>query len=107
MKSKIKLNAINGKVDHLNGLKENVLIGKLIPAGTGMKRYRDIGLSSDAQPETGIPAEEEAGNVYEEVLASVGEAEEIVKEEGEEILEAAEETVSEAAENEIIAEDRE
>ncbi len=99
--------AINGKVDHLNGLKENVLIGKLIPAGTGMKRYRDIGLSSDAQPETGIPAEEEAGNVYEEVLASVGEAEEIVKEEGEEILEAAEETVSEAAENEIIAEDGE
>ena len=34
--------AIAGKVDHLLGLKENVIIGKLIPAGTGMKRYNDI-----------------------------------------------------------------
>ena len=33
--------AIHGKVDHLNGLKENVIIGKLIPAGTGARRYRD------------------------------------------------------------------
>ncbi|MBO5565444.1 MAG: DNA-directed RNA polymerase subunit beta', partial [Lachnospiraceae bacterium] len=34
--------AINGKIDRLIGLKENVIIGKLIPAGTGMKRYRDV-----------------------------------------------------------------
>ena len=34
--------AIKGKVDPLHGLKENVIIGKLIPAGTGMKRYRDV-----------------------------------------------------------------
>ena len=34
--------AINGKVDPLRGIKENVIIGKLIPAGTGMKRYNDI-----------------------------------------------------------------
>ena len=34
--------AIKGKVDPLLGLKENVIIGKLIPAGTGMSRYRDI-----------------------------------------------------------------
>ena len=34
--------AIKGKVDHLLGLKENVIIGKLIPAGTGMQRYRDV-----------------------------------------------------------------
>ncbi len=34
--------AIKGKIDHLIGLKENVIIGKLIPAGTGMKRYRNI-----------------------------------------------------------------
>ena len=34
--------AIKGKVDHLLGLKENVLIGKLIPAGTGMERYRSV-----------------------------------------------------------------
>ena len=41
--------AINGKVDHLDGLKENVLIGKLIPAGTGMPEYADIRLSTDSQ----------------------------------------------------------
>ena len=42
--------AIAGKVDHLVGLKENVLIGKLIPAGTGMQRYRDIGVDKTAAP---------------------------------------------------------
>ncbi len=40
--------AIKGKIDSLIGLKENVIIGKLIPAGTGMKRYRDTRLSTDA-----------------------------------------------------------
>ena len=39
--------AIKGKVDPLIGLKENVIIGKLIPAGTGLKRYRSIRLDSD------------------------------------------------------------
>ncbi|WP_296117321.1 DNA-directed RNA polymerase subunit beta' [uncultured Eubacterium sp.] len=39
--------AIKGKIDPLIGLKENVIIGKLIPAGTGMKRYRSIRLDSD------------------------------------------------------------
>ena len=34
--------ATNGKIDHLRGLKENVIIGKLIPAGTGMKCYNNI-----------------------------------------------------------------
>ena len=46
--------AINGRVDHLIGLKENVLIGKLIPAGTGMKRYRNVRLSTDLSPEDEI-----------------------------------------------------
>ena len=46
--------AINGRVDHLIGLKENVLIGKLIPAGTGMKRYRNVRLSTDVSPEDEI-----------------------------------------------------
>jgi len=36
--------AIKGKTDYLEGLKENVIIGKLIPAGTGMKKYRNIDL---------------------------------------------------------------
>ncbi len=39
--------AIKGKIDPLIGLKENVIIGKLIPAGTGMKRYRNTRLSTD------------------------------------------------------------
>ncbi|WMM25562.1 DNA-directed RNA polymerase subunit beta' [Tissierella sp. MB52-C2] len=39
--------AIEGKEDFLLGLKENVIIGKLIPAGTGMKRYRNIEISGD------------------------------------------------------------
>ncbi|MDE6529574.1 MAG: DNA-directed RNA polymerase subunit beta' [Lachnospiraceae bacterium] len=39
--------AIKGKVDSLIGLKENVIIGKLIPAGTGVKRYRDVRLDID------------------------------------------------------------
>ena len=41
--------AIKGKADNLIGLKENVIIGKLIPAGTGMKRYGNIALSTDAE----------------------------------------------------------
>ena len=40
--------AINGKVDPLIGLKENVIIGKLIPAGTGMKRYQNVELDTAA-----------------------------------------------------------
>ena len=52
--------AINGKVDKLIGLKENVPIGKLIPAGTGMKRYRSIKLNTDVEEEDDIdPAEDD------------------------------------------------
>ena len=47
--------AIKGKVDHLIGLKENVIIGKLIPAGTGMKYYSDLKLNTDDE----VPVEEE------------------------------------------------
>ena len=78
--------AINGKVDRLIGLKENVIIGKPIPAGTGMKRYRNVKLDTDvAAPETEeivVSEEEETltpseegdmnlteDNVAEEVLA--------------------------------------
>ncbi len=51
--------AIKGKVDPLIGLKENVIIGKLIPAGTGMKRYRDIKLSTDVEETEEIYFEED------------------------------------------------
>lgn len=44
--------AIKGKVDPLIGLKENVIIGKLIPAGTGMKRYRSVKLDCDDKVNT-------------------------------------------------------
>ncbi len=57
--------AINGKVDPLVGLKENVIIGKLIPAGTGIKRYSTVKLSTDEKP---VVAEviEEATQEYED-----------------------------------------
>ncbi|MDQ0116413.1 DNA-directed RNA polymerase subunit beta' [Paenibacillus harenae] len=56
--------AIKGKVDQLLGLKENVIIGKLIPAGTGMQRYRNIHF---------VGMEDEEGNaiVQEEVTEAV------------------------------------
>ena len=59
--------AINGKIDPLIGLKENVIIGKLIPAGTGMKRYADVEL------DTGIEYVEEPEEA--EVQDQNGEAE--------------------------------
>ena len=77
--------AINGKIDHLIGLKENVIIGKPIPAGTGMKRYRNVRLDSELNQTDEIPMSEDTAetaameaedenrltedNVAEEVLA--------------------------------------
>ena len=53
--------AIKGKIDPLIGLKENVIIGKHIPAGTGMRKYRDIRLDSDVDLDDEIMLDEEAG----------------------------------------------
>jgi DNA-directed RNA polymerase subunit beta' len=39
--------AISGRVDYLRGLKENVIMGRLIPAGTGMKYYRNVKVAPD------------------------------------------------------------
>ena len=50
--------AIKGKVDPLIGLKENVIIGKHIPAGTGMRKYRDIRLDSDRELEDELVLDE-------------------------------------------------
>ena len=52
--------AIKGKVDPLLGLKENVIIGKLIPAGTGMGRYRDVKVKYNVKQEEEKPAEQAA-----------------------------------------------
>ena len=49
--------AIKGKVDHLLGLKENVIIGKLIPAGAGLNAYREF--AEEIVPDREKPAEEE------------------------------------------------
>ena len=51
--------AIKGKIDPLIGLKENVIIGKLIPAGTGMKRYRNVKLNTDEMLNGAISFDEE------------------------------------------------
>ena len=70
--------ASRGKVDPLIGLKENVIIGKLIPAGTGMKIYRNVSLSTDTleddvyddyyeeYPEGEVYYEEDQGEYYED-----------------------------------------
>ena len=81
--------AIKGKVDHLVGLKENVIIGKLIPAGTGLKRYRDI------QLDTGMP--EEAPTVDEETAESLSEDEKTIT--LEETVDAADDEIINAEEN--------
>ena len=65
--------AIKGKVDHLQGLKENVIIGKLIPAGTGMRMYKDIDL--DYGENTPIIEEYERRKKEEELAAKLAEGE--------------------------------
>ena len=74
--------AIKGKVDPLIGMKENVIIGKLIPAGTGMKIYRNIKLDSDVNDDDTLDfddddfadfAEEEAVGVNDTEAESVDE----------------------------------
>ncbi len=57
--------AIKGKVDPLIGLKENVIIGKLIPAGTGMKRYRNVKLDTELQDDYMM-----SGDMYDEGVYS-------------------------------------
>ena len=71
--------AISGKTDHLIGLKENVIIGKLIPAGTGMRRYRNVKLDTD------VPASEAVEEISDEdpaVLDIRDEIDEVLPEEG-------------------------
>ena len=76
--------AIKGKVDHLIGLKENVIIGKLIPAGTGMKYYRNLKLDTDEQIEAAKAAKAAAED------AEAAEAEEQIQVESDEAFEPAE-----------------
>jgi DNA-directed RNA polymerase subunit beta' len=61
--------AIRGKTDHLLGLKENVIIGKLIPAGTGLECYRDVEIDDTATPVAEAITEETVAPVEETVEA--------------------------------------
>ena len=83
--------AIKGKVDHLVGLKENVIIGKLIPAGTGLKRYREISLDSGLPETANVPEE----IVEDEVITVEDENTEIPAEVVDEAVEAAEDPTEE------------
>jgi DNA-directed RNA polymerase subunit beta' len=70
--------SIQGAVDHLRGLKENVIVGRLIPAGTGMDHYRNVRLAPEL--------EQAAAKVQEEVSQAYAEAEralELLRQEGE------------------------
>ena len=108
--------AICGKTDHLRGLKENVLIGKLIPAGTGMKRYRNVKLDtengqpaiSDDDPAVLDIRDEIDEELPEEIGDFVG-SEEVISGEIEVEVSEAEETgageEAEASENEAVPEE--
>ena len=95
--------AIKGKVDPLIGLKENVIIGKLIPAGTGMRRYRNTRLSTDNDLMDTIDFEmdeEEPDKFMDEdaeTVLDLDEADEAEEtEEADEIMEDEEEVLQEA-----------
>ena len=79
--------AIKGKVDPLIGLKENVIIGKLIPAGTGMKRYSEIALDTgeEAQPEEADEMMDLEDDIQEEIMIDDETEEEIEEVETEEV----------------------
>ena len=70
--------AIKGKVDPLIGLKENVIIGKLIPAGTGMRKYRDVNLDTGKKPEEEVELEEDFEDF--DMIENVEEVEESAEE---------------------------
>src|SRR5881275_1879970 len=77
--------SIQGKVDHLRGLKENVIVGRLIPAGTGMEYYRNVRLSPEME-EAAAKVQEEVSQAYEEaeraleLMRTEGETEELAAE---------------------------
>ena len=98
--------AINGKVDHLIGLKENVIIGKHIPAGTGMKKYRDVALNTDVHMDEELDLDEEL-NLDEELDFDGDTAmeETEIQEESQDNLEEAEESMNEEPADENAAEE--
>jgi len=88
--------AIKGKIDPLIGLKENVLIGKLIPAGTGMKTYANIKLDTDGDDEEEF--EDDLDETEEELLETAEDSEDAEGEEVEEMELSEEEEEAELTE---------
>ena len=50
--------AVAGKIDYLRGLKENVIMGRLIPAGTGLAQYRNLDIKMSEEGEAALPPPE-------------------------------------------------
>ena len=88
--------AIKGKIDPLIGLKENVLIGKLIPAGTGMKTYANIKLDTDGDDEEEF--EDDLDETEDELLETAEDSEDAEGEEVEEMELSEEEEEAELTE---------
>jgi DNA-directed RNA polymerase subunit beta' len=99
--------AIKGKVDHLVGLKENVIIGRLIPAGTGMKRYRGVQVAGPREevPLIALPREPREEDL---LLRAIEEASGTLTSEDEDLLglsPPSEESDEEAGEEDLGQED--
>ena len=85
--------AIKGRIDPLIGLKENVIIGQLIPAGTGLRRYRDVKLDTDARIEEKAALEKEKAE--EEARKKAEAAKDEAEEDAEDTAEGAEDIADE------------
>ncbi len=95
--------AISGRVDYLRGLKENVIMGRLIPAGTGMDYYRSIRIEPDATENSNREDEIEDTQSYLEAMSAMvglrpSAAQEPVEEVDDEVVEEVEEFVGESDE---------
>ena len=104
--------AISGRVDYLRGLKENVIMGRLIPAGTGMEYYRNFKVAADPTMHEAQIEEEDDTPIYLEAMAAInaraqqatkGEVEEVEFEE--ETEEPVEESFDENLEGESFPEE--
>jgi DNA-directed RNA polymerase subunit beta' len=95
--------AISGRVDYLRGLKENVIMGRLIPAGTGMDYYRSVRIEADDTESANREEEIEDTQSYLEAMSQMvglrpNQAQEAVEDVDDEVVEEVEEFVDESEE---------
>ncbi|MGI6256009.1 MAG: DNA-directed RNA polymerase subunit beta' [Acutalibacter sp.] len=93
--------AIKGKVDNLIGLKENVIIGKLVPAGTGMKCYSDVDIVPVGGPEDDGPKEDPTHSQEEELPVDNGEEDTDDLLEEEDLIQEDEDALEESGEEDL------